>query len=772
MKQTIYIYKEKGTRKYKIGKADRTKSQDPSITVDEIAIERIKRSKSAGVSASWEKVYVFDITGCGFDSLEVEQGYIHVQLPLRADCIRIQHSLYSESGVALKSNDTEWFEFSEGITDADVISIVGKLIEEKTKVVAKKSYTLRPYQEIIKEKITSFYTENISNIALELCPRAGKTIMILDTFRSLNFKYLVLPAYELTVFPSFKKELSVWKQLNGIDFIEITESNDVALEVLQSCNKAVIAISVHRNFLKMKEIINKVNSLQGKKLVVVDEADRGTHTEEKQKKLTNLEYDLYIDMSGTQITKVIQSKKTKNKIEHITLSYSDMLLAKNKMHPEIYYHSSLDEIPDPYMYRLVIPDGNFKNMMMEKYKAGISWQKLTENINSNKVVIQTLLRALYLKNSQNYQKYPELVSLSLECRPDFPRCDVSMIFCNFPDNDEFKSFVEIANQTLSLDYEIVEINSTTTSNKKAEFEVKNLIIKAKNIGKKVILISKNMASRSFTIPEIDTVILMYDNGGNAQTAQKISRAFSSGKYYNGDFKDGGSVVSLSFNNSRTHLSPIDYYLASEAVLSSDSNESFQQSIQKISNCWNVFEQDANGNIAKLVPHKYASNLLNSSAVKDFYTAYVDIDAVLTMASDSDFLGETKKIKKTREKIQENDFNIKDIKSKITIREYVLDNCLLKNDKSEEELRNAIINFIDQIEELAAFNSFKSTDLIDIVEDIINDKESEEIIQQIENYYSLSFPFICRVIESNQIKAKLVNTILEEKNKAINSEFFV
>lgn len=771
MKQTIYIYKEVGTRKYKIGKADQTHAQPDSISINDIAIERIKRSKSAGVSASWEKVYVFDITSCGFNSLDVEQGYVHLKLPLRADCKRIEHSL-TDNSVILKSNDTEWFEFSEGVTDADVISIVGELIKEKINITGKQSYKLRPYQQVIKEKIIKFYNSDIKNIALELCPRAGKTILALDTYSELDFKYLIIPAYELTVFASFKKELSKWSQLDELRFVEIAELDDNVLDLLRSDTRCVIALSLHLSNEKTLKIINTINSLLGKKLVIVDEADRGTHTEEKQNKLADLSYDLFVDMSGTQITKVIQSKKCKERIEHITLSYSDMLLAKRKKHPNIVYDISLEEIPDPYMYRLVIPNGNFNNMLMEKYEAGISWNKLTANINNNKVIIQTLLRALYLKNSKNYQKYPELISLSLENRVEFARCDVSMIFCNFENNKQFKDFIKIANQTLSLDYEIVEINSTMTSNKKAEFEVKDIIERAKNIGKKVIIVSKNMASRSFTIPEIDTVILMYDNGGAAQTSQKISRAFSSGKYYNGEFKDKGSVVSLSFNNSREHSSPIDYYLASEAVLTSNENESFQQSLQRISNCWNVFEQDVNGNITRFDTHAYASNLLKSTAIKDFYTAYVDIDIVMKMADSFDFLGDKKKIRKIKSKPQDNDFNIKDIKSKITIMDYISSNNPTDSLKDKDGFRSAILNFIDQIEELTAFNDFKSTDLIDIVEEIINCEESEEIINQIESYYSLSFPYICRIISSNQIKIKLVNTILEEKHQIVNSEFFV
>ena len=189
-------------------------------------------------------------------------------------------------------------------------------------------------------------------------------------------------------------------------------------------------------------------------------------------------------------------------------------------------------------------------------------------------------------------------------------------------------------------------------------------------------------------------------------------------------------------------------------------------------CWNVFEQDANGNIASLSTHDYASNLLKSTSIKDFYTAYVDIDLVMKMADSFDFLGDKKKIRKIKNKPQDNDFNIKDVKSKITIMDYISNNNPTDSLKDKEGFRSAISNFIDQIEELTAFNGFRSMDLIDIVEEIINCEESEEIINQIESYYSLSFPYICRIISSNQIKIKLVNTILEEKHQFVNSELFV
>jgi hypothetical protein len=91
------------------------------------------------------------------------------------------------------------------------------------------------------------------------------------------------------------------------------------------------------------------------------------------------------------------------------------------------------------------------------------------------------------------------------------------------------------------DWDVKVVNGDHTSNAKAEQEVKQWIDIAKDKGKRgVWLISANMATRSFSVPDINVVLLAYDAGGQAATVQKISRALTPG-----GGKSTGHIVSLS-----------------------------------------------------------------------------------------------------------------------------------------------------------------------------------------------------------------------------------
>lgn len=100
----------------------------------------------------------------------------------------------------------------------------------------------------------------------------------------------------------------------------------------------------------------------------------------------------------------------------------------------------------------------------------------------------------------------------------------------------------IAQQALSS-YEVIELSGNTTTNKKAQKKVKEVIEKYPN--KSILIIASKIAQRSFSIGEIDELYLAYDKGENGSSIQKMSRALTpdtEGKV--------GRIFSLSFNPNR------------------------------------------------------------------------------------------------------------------------------------------------------------------------------------------------------------------------------
>ena len=105
---------------------------------------------------------------------------------------------------------------------------------------------------------------------------------------------------------------------------------------------------------------------------------------------------------------------------------------------------------------------------------------------------------------------------------------------------------EIAQAALGKKYLVKLLSGAAgVTNEAAEQEAKDLIVAAAKQGKKAWLLSQGMASRSFSVPAIDTVLLTYDGGSMGATIQKLSRALTAGAA-----DKVGKVVAISVNPNR------------------------------------------------------------------------------------------------------------------------------------------------------------------------------------------------------------------------------
>jgi hypothetical protein len=112
-------------------------------------------------------------------------------------------------------------------------------------------------------------------------------------------------------------------------------------------------------------------------------------------------------------------------------------------------------------------------------------------------------------------------------------------------NDALLEAEGYAKQALSGFAVMAICGATDITNATAEKDVTEFIEKAEDSGKSVLLLSCGMAQRSFSIPEITELYLAYDEGSNAATIQKMSRALTPDK-------EGkvGRIISLSFDPNR------------------------------------------------------------------------------------------------------------------------------------------------------------------------------------------------------------------------------
>jgi hypothetical protein len=143
-----------------------------------------------------------------------------------------------------------------------------------------------------------------------------------------------------------------------------------------------------------------------------------------------------------------------------------------------------------------------------------------------------------------FQGKGNLDELNVELQTgECPEKRVAMMF--LPDNtrkDMLDIIGNIAQQALP-NFEVITLNGNTTTQKKAQRKVKEVM--EKNPTKSILILSAKMAQRSFSIGQIDELYLAYDRGENGSTIQKMSRALTP------DTEDKvGKIFSLSFDSNR------------------------------------------------------------------------------------------------------------------------------------------------------------------------------------------------------------------------------
>lgn len=650
--RVIYIYTD--GKDYKIGKADR-EANSP----EECADIRISEQMTAVSKGKFWTVSVFEITNEKVDSLFVE-GYIHNKIELLG-YERIKRKFVKAQG-DLREGNSEWFNF-RNLKEYEVLNLVRKIFLEVNKVSGQKHYIPRFYQDIVDalviDKILNQKNEDSISIALELAPRFGKTLWSLNLFNALTkllgIKVLILPTFVLSAESSFIKEISNFSDFENFVMLD-PQSEDFKekVRIAKENNKSIfIAASMHMSKDRLKNYKESMKIFVSSEIMsIVDEADFGAHTDSSREILNAVKSKITLLITGTAIERAVRGLNINNNI--IIWTQTDMQMVKKGTHPLLKYVKIGDEIfserinfilkkytkeeamkscaelPEIEMLKIDLSSVKEIQEMLDGIDQ-FKWSKALSNISVNENVLKGMMKGLFLRPEMeissplfNPMKY---MYLQLRCI-----LGVTMIFGGFKNKKEHGKFVKLLQNTLGDKFTVKQINGDITTNKKAEEEVKKLIAKNKRdreegIDRKIILVSKDMAARSFSIPEIDTVLLMYDRGLISQTAQKISRAFTPGEDLYGNEKKIARVVSLSLDAEREHC-PIDLFLLEEAsrISEFDADESMMNPIRNVAACYNIFQASTESQFMKLNLDDYAQFLLEGASNDLFRIASSSISA--------------------------------------------------------------------------------------------------------------------------------------------------
>jgi hypothetical protein len=682
------------------------------------------------------------------------------------------HKILESKGYERTRSDAnrEWFIINDGdnldLYYDQVITLIDTIISESI-VDTRKEYIPRFYQKHVKERFLSKLKSEMNfgydkiDFALELAPRFGKTMWSIDLLNTLfvenGVKICVIPTYVLTAITSFKKEFYSFKGYSS-KMVFVTSDDDIQSVIDENYGKKliVVAMSLHiREHESKLEVIKLLPSRD--KVSIIDEADFGACRMNSQEKINYLNCGVNIYMTGTAIERVA-SPLSNLRDNIIRWSYTDMLMVKKGEHPtQLELQSvedsmnSVKDIVIPQFMRLSL-GGVVDNFYSINSEYRTDWNKLFSDVDKSRPILSNLIKSLF---GEYNGRLTYLIDLNTEVCPK----DVTMIFAGTPDKKQQNKFHKLVQDSLGPQYIVELINGDITSNREAEEKAKGVVSLAKRLRKKVVLISKDMGSRSFSVSEIDTVMLMFDRGLYATISQKVSRVLTPGKTYDGNKKMFGNVISLSLDPNREEVNPIDEYLVYEGE-KVQVNE-LSDGIYRVLRSVNIFVND-NGMMEPIVSDEYADKLISSSTLIRVGMETVKVDSVIndielvklltgveinSQTEDDRIIGiDSSKVVRTDEK------KIKGGNEKQKVVEDV-----------RQKIKEVLSNIVENIIEISEINNCKSDNIITTLDMIEDSGYNEEVVFEI----GLDCQVIKKIILTGALSEKLLNTIITSYNKGEN-----
>lgn len=403
------------------------------------------------------------------------------------------HAVLEEQGYERELNElghkSEWFK-----------NINNDIIAKAIEIVAKKPplqlITLRNHQQIVLDEMLE--ADKFFNL-LNLAPRFGKTYLILEYAQALTEQkydnvYLVIASKNLSSNSSFEDSYNgSHKGKPNYEFKLISSSLFVNDEIILE---------------KLDNIPKNANVI-----LVTDEADLASHSTISREKLRHIKEKLnvvkQIVMTGTGIykaDKIIRDESIEENTFRKTVTYSDLF-----------------ELSENIVKRNFIT----AKMTMQEDSMMLNIAQSFAEARRHKKLVPYIDTFLY--------KNPD-INISEDSK-------VAMVFINTKLNSHLVKFSK-EYKSQHPDTIVTTITSEEGySNKDSERKIKRLL--RRNPGKKVVIFSRQMSSRSFSISEIDLVINMADGPLTNASIQKISRGLTQN---NENTKKSSNIVLISFTD--------------------------------------------------------------------------------------------------------------------------------------------------------------------------------------------------------------------------------
>ena len=571
---------------------------DPARYEDQIELNRMPMLKIGETTqeTTAQRVNQQDTTSCA-QTLDLKRSFI-----VPDDVTDKQfHDYLEQSGYSKTRQNREWFYIT--VEDAE-----HELNNFKNGVCrVEKYYTPRPHQDSVNLQVLNKWTGEKTLIQpLNLCARFGKTLGALDLFKRSGLEVMIVASYWLSANQSFVNTIRQRFDITS-DITVIKPDYEAFKSAISTGNRVLIDVSLHKDAEEIDEKLISALSVY-KKIIYIDEADFGAWTKSSRataNRFINSGINLVCVATGTNIDRALIGSSQDIELP-ITVSYIDLIEAK----PD---HPKLDDIVEVGCVNLDANDLLIDHLNDLDETECPNMAKIFAKRNNH--LGQSILKSLVDNETGDdvFNMYGELYG-----QIEHPAV---MLFISGTKAD-VNNLVKIG-KSMTPHYNWIALHGEETTNRESEELVLDTI--KNGGGMRTVIISCGMGARSFSVPNIISVINCKDGGSVGPAVQQASRAFTPGCD-----KTHGLIVNYSFNPERSSTFESD--LIASAMSYNDTDT--ESALRRVFGLVNFLRKDEHGYLVKLTQSEFNEYVCSADNLNNIASAVIDYDGLF---SDDDLL---------------------------------------------------------------------------------------------------------------------------------------
>lgn len=456
------------------------------------------------------------------------------------------------------------------ISSADLMLTVNELLSRQDQQLPVAA--LSTQQARMAEQVTQAFDQGNQVILAELCARFGKTIWSGAVAHELGAQLIVVTSYVKTVFASFAKDLTSFSQWQAYTHVDTQQADwqTTVKHALKHGRKVITYVSMapgSQRDARIQWLLKRPEST----LLILDEADFGSHTPKQAEALKSCVTPGHrvLIMTGTNSDRAV---KLWNVDHMVSVTYPELLVQKTRTQAQLAQASPTLPVttlsnfqidltrdvvmPQISLYQLDLSEPVARSLSLGEWNDPEdllpSWSKFAAHPVKSKGFFVRILETVFLGKHQIESANVDLQTLNWFGRDQHKVAMMFMPHQTGIHSGALRAVGEIAAQALpawrviTLGGGDIRIQNQRVRNHNAEAMVRDQIAHARKMNQSVLIISSQMAQRSFSIPEITELYLAYDGGEAGATIQKMSRVLTPGK----DPTKVGKIISLSFDPNR------------------------------------------------------------------------------------------------------------------------------------------------------------------------------------------------------------------------------